>query len=270
MFLFASDLDQTLIYSRRAFRSEVIEEKIQLIESVDGREISFMTLRAIELLKEISAMVTFIPVTTRTIEQYNRIQLFKDKIIPSYAVTSNGGNILHNGTIDQEWNTLLKDKLRNCIEKEVIIEKFKEISHEEWVQPPKTADDLFCYAIVSRDKVPHDELKTYTNWLSEQGWDYSLQGRKLYFVPKPINKWAAVQYIKEKTNHSFIASAGDSLLDLCLLENANYSYAPLHGELDFIKKNFPSHIMSVRERGIKASEEILDNVLDLMKLNGYL
>lgn len=50
----------------------------------------------------------FIPVTTRTIEQFQRITLFQNEIIPEYAITSNGGNILHNGKQDVTWNKEIK------------------------------------------------------------------------------------------------------------------------------------------------------------------
>ena len=40
-----------------------------------------------------------------------------------------------------------------------------------------------------------------------------------------------VQYIKEILQIDTIITAGDSLLDLCMLEKANHAFAPLHGEL---------------------------------------
>ncbi|WP_051316967.1 HAD family hydrolase [Ectobacillus panaciterrae] len=253
--MFASDLDQTLIYSKKAFRCEMGETDVQLIEVLEGKEISFMTRKAISMLKNLANQVLFVPVTTRTIEQYRRISLFQHEIIPEYAVTSNGGHILHKGMVDKEWSQKIRNKLFECQPKEAILNKFKEIYHEEWVLTQKTADDLFCYAIVAQDRIPHDELEAFGEWLTQNGWTYSLQGRKLYFVPNPVNKWEAVEYIKKMTNKKKVATAGDSLLDLPMLEVADFAFSPVHGELD--RMTLSKHIIRTSQSGILASEEIL-------------
>ncbi|MFB8733069.1 hypothetical protein ACEQPO_01620 [Bacillus sp. SL00103] len=42
-------------------------------------------------------------------------------------------------------------------------------------------------------RIPIAELK---QWGEERGWQVSLQGRKLYFIPAPLNKWDAVTFLK--------------------------------------------------------------------------
>ena len=79
--IFASDLDQTLIYSRKSFRAHIEDNSIQLIETLDGKEISFITYKTITLLIKLQLHSYFIPVTTRTIEQFQRITLFQNEII---------------------------------------------------------------------------------------------------------------------------------------------------------------------------------------------
>lgn len=262
--IFASDLDQTIIYSRKSFRTPIEESEIQLVEMLEGKEISFMTIRAISLLKQIHNQVTFIPVTTRTIEQFQRIKIFQNEIIPPYVVTSNGGNILKQGKIDQEWSKIVTKQLSSeCAHIEDILHKFQEICHGEWVISQKIADDLFCYSIVDNKKIPNHELNSFLAWLSGQGWNYSLQGRKLYFVPKPVNKRNAVEYIQQKYEDKVLITAGDSLLDQCMLEYANYAFAPLHGELSEYKM-FDS-LQRTEKKGIYASEEILEHVINLYK-----
>ncbi|AZB41354.1 haloacid dehalogenase [Bacillus sp. FJAT-42376] len=259
--IFASDLDQTLIYSRRSFRSDPAEEDIRLIETLDGQEISFMTHKAVGLLKQITERAMFVPVTTRTIEQFKRITLFQSELAAEYAVTSNGGNILKNGTPDADWNRLMTQQLQNGMPREEMLEKFQEIVHDEWVLKQRTADDLFSYCIIDRAKVP-EELESFTKWLGEAGWTHSMQGRKLYFVPKPVSKWAAIEYIKKTEGINTVAAAGDSLLDLCLLENADFAYAPRHGELQEQGQDSQGKIVRTEQEGISASEEILQKVLE--------
>ncbi|MFJ8529498.1 HAD family hydrolase [Bacillus sp. NPDC094106] len=263
--IFASDLDQTLIYSRKSFRANIEDEHIQLIETLDGKEISFITHKAISLLQKLQLQAEFIPVTTRTIEQFQRITLFQTEVVPEYAITSNGGNILHNGKQDFVWKETIQKKLSTeCLEKEDVLKEFRQISHEDWVISQKTADHLFHYCIIKREHIPNEELASFTAWLDEQGWTYSLQGRKLYFVPKPVNKWDAVQYIKERLQASTVITAGDSLLDLCMLEGANHAFAPLHGELETKQGNLLSHISKTEEIGIYAAEEIVSKALQLI------
>ncbi|MCY8954304.1 HAD family hydrolase [Bacillus cereus] len=263
--IFASDLDQTLIYSRKSFRAPIEDESIQLIETLDGKEISFISHKTISLLKKLQLHSHFIPVTTRTIEQFQRIALFQDEIIPEYAITSNGGNILHNGKQDGTWNRTVKERLSaECIERNDILKEFGQIAHKDWVISQKTADDLFHYCIIKRENIPYDELSSFTSWLDKQGWNHSLQGRKLYFVPKPINKWDAVQYIKEILQIDTIITAGDSLLDLCMLEKANHAFAPLHGELGAMHDNLQPHILKTNAIGIYAAEEIVNKSLQII------
>lgn len=78
MRMFASDLDRTLIYSNKALADfGQSGEDLIGVERKDGREIAFMTQEARSLLKEISAQMLFVPVTTRTYEQYKRIFIFR-------------------------------------------------------------------------------------------------------------------------------------------------------------------------------------------------
>ena len=145
--IFASDLDQTLIYSRKSFRAPIEDESIQLIETIDGKEISFISHKTILLLKKLQLHSHFIPVTTRTIKQFQRIALFQNEIIPEYAITSNGGNILHNGKQDGTWNRKVKERLSvECIERNDILKEFGQIAHKDWVISQK---QLMIYSIIA-------------------------------------------------------------------------------------------------------------------------
>ena len=56
-----------------------------------------MTESAFSMLKEVNRQVLFIPVTTRTTEQFNRFVIFEKEIPLTYAITTNGANILYKG-----------------------------------------------------------------------------------------------------------------------------------------------------------------------------
>ena len=61
-----------------------------------------------------------------------------------------------------------------------------------------------------------------------------------------------------------IITAGDSLLDLCMLEKANYAFAPLHGELGATYNHLQPHIVKTDAIGIYAAEEIVSKSLQII------
>lgn len=263
--LFASDLDQTLIYSHRTFINKEIDAQIRPVEWLNDRYISYMTQNALIKLKEISQKVLFVPVTTRTKLQYQRINFLEYDISDQYAVTSNGGTIFYKGIEDQDWTRYVLEGSENCVAFEDLINKFNEISHPSWVikDSGKLADNLFYYCLIEREKIPLVELAAFKTWARENNWELSVQGRKLYLVPKNVNKKAAILYIKEKEGMSRVVAAGDSLLDLDMLTAADLGIAPSHGELYALNLQGISGLEKIRfthMSGIEAAEEILNIV----------
>ncbi|CAM5535482.1 HAD family hydrolase OS=Streptomyces glaucescens OX=1907 GN=SGLAU_10850 PE=4 SV=1 [Streptomyces glaucescens] len=93
-----------------------------------------------------------------------------------------------------------------------------------------------------------------------RGWTVSLQGRKLYAVPKPLTKSAAVYEVARRTGAELTLAAGDSLLDADLLLAADPGGAPGHGELADSDWTAPT-ITALPERGVLAGERILRELL---------
>ena len=263
--LFASDLDQTLIYSYRSIMSKEIIPQIRPVEWLDDRFISYMTPSALSKLREISQQAFFVPVTTRTKLQYQRINFRGYDIMPQYAVTSNGGTIFYRGREDEDWAQRVFKGRDNCLAGPDVIKKFEEVAHHSWViaESGKWADNLFYYCLIEREKIPLAELAAFKIWASENRWELSVQGRKLYLVPRNINKNAAVRYIKDQENINYVVAAGDSLLDLEMLKVAELAIAPSHGELYALYSQGLlglERINFTQNHGIGAAEEILDRV----------
>ena len=73
---FASDLDQTLIYSRRWLADlKHKSHDVVCVEHYKNKSASFMLKEAAETLRGIDRAHHFIPITTRTVAQYNRIPI---------------------------------------------------------------------------------------------------------------------------------------------------------------------------------------------------
>ncbi|AFM40888.1 putative HAD superfamily hydrolase [Desulfosporosinus acidiphilus SJ4] len=272
--LFASDLDQTLIYSHRSLTPSSKADPILPVERLDNRDVSFMTQNALKLLQELSGQILFVPVTTRTILQYSRVNLQGYGICPRYAVTSNGGTVIQEGCEDKAWKEQVLAGNVNCADVRDLLSKFREISHPSWVlkESDKLADDLFYYCIVDREKMPYSELDDFALWAGKLRWTLSIQGRKLYLIPYHVSKKSAILYLQEKEGLSTLAAAGDSLLDLELLQQADAAFAPSHGELFlqyqmgvFTAKRINNQgIQFTRTSGIGAAEEILRHVLKML------
>ena len=266
--LFASDLDRTLIYSRNIEGfDKAKKEDIRLVEILDGREISYMSCRAIELLQIIQERLLFVPVTTRTIEQYTRISFFSKEINPKYAITTNGGNILINNQIDDDWRNIIQGRLNNDCESLDIVKKEFETSlySDTWVNKVRKADDMFFYCVIDNSSIPMEELKEYEEWLKSKKWRISLNGRKLYFIPNCISKKNAVEYVAEREELDQVVTGGDSILDFEMMNVSNEFICPQHGELFTLNLVNKESILFTKKRGMSASEEILDYVIQLHK-----
>lgn len=263
--MFASDLDQTLIYSYRSCSNENVEIQIKPVEWLEDRYISYMTEMALGKLQHLAQELLFVPVTTRTKLQYQRINFSDYGIFCQYAVTSNGGRIFLNGIEDQDWMRQVSDGRKNCLVVEDLINRFNEIRHSSWVHQNsgKLADDLFFYCLIEREKIPVTELAAFKLWARDNNWELSIQGRKLYLVPINVNKKAAVQYIRAKEGIDQLVAAGDSLLDFDMLKTADFAVAPAHGELYSLYLQRTAGLEGIRfteKNGIKAGEEILSYV----------
>ncbi|MBA9086247.1 hydroxymethylpyrimidine pyrophosphatase-like HAD family hydrolase [Fontibacillus solani] len=256
MMIFASDLDKTLIYSKKSMRETLSEDELVPVEENGGTFTSFMTQSALSWLTLITQVASFIPVTTRTISQYRRVFQFSKNVNVKYAVTSNGGNILVDGEPDQEWCEHVRLAVESSASREEIKMMYDEISSPEWALRGWLCDDLFYTMIIDPDKTPLEILEQFRSKLLAQGWVLSIQGRKVYLVPERITKGDALLYLKERIGATYIAASGDSLLDESLLKVANYAISPRHGEL-YALYGDSHHYRFTESSGIRASEELL-------------
>lgn len=260
--LVACDLDRTLIYSKNSLWLEG-EDKfappMMVAEVYDGAPLSYMTRTAEDLLLSVMGAATFVPVTTRTQAQYERVQL--PSPVSEYAVTSNGGVLLHHGVTDPSWHAHLTERIAaECAPLETIEEHLSNPAFSGWILRLRRAEDLFAYAIIDRAAMPDSFLIDLTSMCTAAGWSVSVQGRKLYCVPVPVNKSDALAQVAHRIGASTVIAAGDSLLDQDMLANADIAFRPLHGELHDVGYLAP-HLRLTSVRGVLAGEEILRSIL---------
>ncbi|MDN4604899.1 HAD family hydrolase [Paenibacillus sp. F6_3S_P_1C] len=261
--IYASDLDQTLIYSRRSMGVSDDASGIVPAEWIRGELSAFMSDEALNRLKALPEDIIFMPVTTRTVEQYRRIQIFQQDVIPAYAVTSNGGNVLIEGEVDQSWNDYVRSQLQqHSAEAVEVRQMFSDVLNSDWVAGERLCDELFFAFVIHRDRMPIEQVTEKIQALESLGWEASIQGRKLYLVPSGVNKRAAVEYVRHQIGNVPVIASGDSLLDRSLLDFADYAIAPRHGELYREKQRNPKLVpyRFTEKSGIFAADEILEYV----------
>ena len=95
--LFASDLDNTLLFSHQHAQAGDV-----CVEYLDGKAQGFFPPSVIRGLAQINRTMRFVPVTSRSIAQFLRIQ-FPPGCVPKYALVANGGLLLRNGAVDPAW-----------------------------------------------------------------------------------------------------------------------------------------------------------------------
>ncbi|MFE7166033.1 HAD family hydrolase [Streptomyces sp. NPDC057616] len=260
--LVASDLDRTLIYSAAALALTMPDARaprLLCVEVHESRPLSFMTETAAGLLTDLGDAAVFVPTTTRTRKQYQRINLPGPQ--PTYAICANGGHLLVDGVSDLDWHARVTARLaEQCAPLDEVREHLLATADPVWVRKHRVAEDLFAYLVVERELLPEDWLKELAVWAENRGWTVSLQGRKIYAVPKPLTKSAATREVARRTGAELTLAAGDSLLDADLLLAADKGWRPGHGELADADWTAPA-ITALPERGVLAGERILREFL---------
>ncbi|MGV9986966.1 HAD family hydrolase [Streptomyces olivaceus] len=260
--LVASDLDRTLIYSAAALgltMPDLRAPRLLCVEVYESRPLSYLTETAARLLTELGDTAVFVPTTTRTRKQYQRINLPGPP--PEYAICANGGHLLVDGVSDPAWHARVTARLADeCASLAEVRDHLTATADPLWVRKRRVAEGLFAYLVVERELLPEDWVKELAVWAEDRGWTVSLQGRKIYAVPKPLTKSAAVREVARRTGAELTLAAGDSLLDADLLLAADRGWRPGHGELADSGWTAPG-VGALPERGVLAGERILREFL---------
>lgn len=263
----ACDLDRTLIYSRKAARigsspeadPEAIVRDLACVEIFDSKTLSYVTQAALRTITSLTQLGVLVPATTRTRAQYRRITLPGPQV--PYAITANGGFLLVDGVADRAWSEQVAATLADSSHPFDEVEGYmRGVFKPEWTKKLRSAEGLFCYAVVQRDAMPAGFVDDVSGWAEAHGWRASLQGRKLYVVPQELRKGAAVAEVARRTGAGTVLAAGDSLLDAEMLESATAAIRPAHGELHDVGWSAPNLTVTAAS-GAAAGAEIAEWLL---------
>lgn len=217
MHLFVSDLDNTLIYS---YKHDIGPNAV-CAEVYEGRQVSFMTARSRAMLDEVNRRMHFVPVTTRSVQQYRRI-VFADGWSPALALAANGGVLLVDGQPDPAWYAASQAQIAPAE---------PALRHAEAVlarDPARTldvrrVDGLFVFTKSADVPATLARLRAV---LDLTHVDLFENGVKVYVVPRVLDKGRGVRRLRARFPTAQVFAAGDSLFDLPLLEAADMAFYP--------------------------------------------
>lgn len=220
MIVFHTDLDNTLIYS---YKHDIGNQK-RCVEIYHGREISFITQKTYFFLQKVMKQekchqILVVPTTTRTIEQYQRIQLGVGAF--SYALVCNGGVLLVDGKEDETWYQDSLKRIRNSTEE---LQKALDLLRNDMrrIFELRFIKELFVFTKCEEPEAVVEDLRKL---LDVEAVDIFHNGVKVYVVPKALNKGTAVERFRDYIGADFVIAAGDSAFDSSMLEVADKGIA---------------------------------------------
>lgn len=214
MTLLLTDLDNTLLYSHKH-----AQEGDVCIEYLNGERQGFMTKQTVSMLEHLPDDLLLIPVTSRSIAQYRRI-LWPARP-PKLAVCANGAVLLRDGEIDAQWSADSRKIIDPCMEALLELQAFA-LDRQIGLRA-RMVDEAYLF-ISCAD--PESARAAAAQISPPDSVQPQLLGRKLYYIPKGLDKGFAAKKLKERLGARLVLSAGDSEMDLPLLAQADVALTP--------------------------------------------
>lgn len=210
------DLDGTLIYSHRI---ALAGEKL-CVEWLEGHEQSFMSRRSFASLSG-ERDYRLVPVTTRSQRQYARLEGLARALRCRDALVCNGGMLLRDGAVDAAW--LRETRERAAKELRALPEALRLLRESCGEANVRDVDGLMCYA---KSESAGEQARRLRKMLDASGLCVMCDRRKVYCIPRSIDKGSALARYREREGIDFTAACGDSEFDLPMLEAADRAILP--------------------------------------------
>ncbi len=242
--IFTCDIDNTLLYS---FRKN--DEGFICIEINNGKEQGFMTEYTFNHFNRMTDSADLVPVTTRSVEQYLRIK-WPNGFVPDYALVANGAVLLKNNKPDPSWN-MFTDRTALC---RLLGKTFHRYENDRRFIRCRIVDDSYVFVYCGSDT---DPVHTAAELAVENELIVEESGKKIYFFPEGLSKGNAIKTFCKMRKYRKIIAAGDSTMDITMLQNADISIVPSDcGFTDMIH----SKVIKCSE-GVRFSDFVVRTVL---------
>ena len=217
MIILFSDLDQTIIYSHR----HPLPGETLVMEYLNGKEQSFIQTENLAALQGFCERHLFVPLTTRTEQQYARLTPLQQALGYRYALLCNGAVLYADGKPDAAWAA---ESMRRAAPFQEVLQAVRALLLQE--EDAVHVHEVLPYLIyVSTEK---EALPERVQALcSGTGVDVLQSGKKLYCIPAPLSKGEAVRRFTERfCQDALTFGIGDSLFDVPMLQACDHAFAP--------------------------------------------
>lgn len=213
--LFA-DIDNTLIYSHR----HTISSPKRVVEILNGKEQSYISEFTYTFLTG-KRDLQIVPVTTRTFPQYQRLEKLILDFGCEYSLICNGAILLHYFHIDKGWYEETLEMIESELPEIAKAEKWmKKYCSEGSIH---SAFDLFVY---TKTTEPQNLALFLRQYVDTDKVNVMYDNRKLYCIPKTLNKGIAIKRFSQRFNVTDSIAIGDSNFDIPMLNQASISIIP--------------------------------------------
>ncbi len=220
--MLASDIDRTLLWSRKRIGDDVDRTSLACLEVLKGKEHAFVTQRAWGVLDALAATGELVLVTTRTPEQVLRLELPPLRQV----LCLNGGVLLVDGEPDPD-HTRATDEL--VAQRAPLADFTGRVQHlvgAPHVKGLRDADGHFGYFKLTGGPVPDGWAEELDSIAAADGWRTVHEQTKVYAMPDTLTKEAGLARILERQGSELVAAAGDSRLDEGMLRLARHALVP--------------------------------------------
>ncbi len=213
-----SDLDQTVIYSHR----HPLPGKTLVMEYLNGREQSYIQTENLAVLRDFCTRNDrlFVPLTTRTEAQYQRLTPLQEALGYRYALLCNGAVLYADGKPDEAWAA---ESVRRAAPFQAVLEDVRSLLLSQ--ADPAHVHDILPYLLYVSTEDP-DLPDKVRERCSGTGVDVLQSGKKLYCIPAPLSKGEAVRRFTERFGDAQTYAIGDSLFDVPMLQACGHAFAP--------------------------------------------
>lgn len=252
------DLDGTVIHRPDGREALVVDR-------IGDRDVAVWTARAARLMAELRRRAVVLPATTRTLDQLRRARLGDAW---EHAVVANGADLVMRGELDLAWRRFV---LRVVQDSSPSLAAVEEIVRRETrgvadarvrsVQGVMVVSVLDDAGPADRTGMrPADLAGAIERAVGGADWIVSAGRRKVHVVARAASKLTAAREVARRLGVTGFVAAGDSLLDLELLEVAGRAVCTAEGEIAR-RGAVPAGAVVVPGHGGICGERVLDALL---------
>lgn len=201
--LIAIDIDGTLMHSRDLRGADDV-----CVEVINDVEHGFMSLEMIDALRHAIQISTLIPVTTRSLSQYSRIN-WPHGLKPEIAFVANGALMLRSdekGRVNAR-PVVINDSEDYLMQLQIALAR---LENDRRLRDARIVDGCYAMAILKESCAGSDLENDYDDIVSMRRY---IEGKKLYLFPEECNKGVAIRHLRKLYPDCRVICGGDTSND---------------------------------------------------------